>query len=387
MPLNSPYVPTFAIGVYEPIYSGGQIIEASTEVNSYSHTINAVGGYINASFEIAANENTISDWLESGLMRHISVREPAGTIIWEGFVNSITSKFGRVSVTRGPVLNVGNKISCKYTTVRYDPLGINFGGKPAQTQFFEDADMQSIYGIIETVVSTGEMHEDDAEEIARTHLAEYKYPETTYNVSFLGSNTPSIMVECVGYSTLFDKYHYDKTDTANEIDLSVKLQRIIDADPNSYFATHDTLFAENTLQVIEYEDGEKTARGLIDDLVARGDADDNRYLWGVYNNRVLHYYPAPVAPDYAFTMSEGGGIILDKFGLRLSPWRVSPGHWITISDLTLGGHNFLVTDPRAVSSSVFIENVTFTAPYGLDVTGGRVSTLKQKLYRLGLGGM
>ena len=141
------------------------------------------------------------------------------------------------------------------------------------------------------------------------------------------------------------------------------------------------------MQVIEYEDGEKTARGLIDDLVARGDADDNRMLWGVYKNRKFQYYPAPVITDFAFNMSESQGIILDSQGELVQPWRVSPGHWLSVSDLMLGGRNASATDPRAIASSIFIESVSFTAPYGLDITGGRVSTLRQKLYRLGLGGM
>ena len=130
---NLPYSPTFAINVHEPLAAGGRLRESAVIANSYSHVVSSVGGYISASFEIAANMNIINDWLTSGLMRHISVKEPAGNVVWEGFVNSVTLNFGRISIVRGPVLGIGNKVSCKYTTVRYDPLGINFGGKPAQT--------------------------------------------------------------------------------------------------------------------------------------------------------------------------------------------------------------------------------------------------------------
>lgn len=384
---NYPYTPTFGISIYEPLSAGAALVDSGVEANSYSHTISAIGGYDTATFELAANLVIINDWLTSGLMRHIRVAEPAGEILWEGFVDTINLNFGRVSITRGPVLSLANKVACKYTTVRYDPLGINFGGKAAVTQYFSDTDMQDIYGIIEGIVSTGEMHEDDAEEIARTHLAEFKYPETTHNVSFLGGSSPSVSVSCKGYSYLFDKYTYSKTDTAAEINLSTKLQRTVEADPNSYFSIDALHYTENTLQVIEYEDGEKTARGLMDDLVARGDASDNRMLWGVYKDRTFQYYPAPVVTDFAFNMSESQGIILDRHGELVQPWRVSPGHWISVSDLDLGGRNINVTDPRAIASSIFIESVNFTAPYGLNITGGRVSTLKQKLYRLGLGGM
>lgn len=384
---NEPYSPTFSINVHAPLSTGGMLLESAVTANSYSHTMAAIGGYTSAQFELAANMNMINDWLTSGLMRHIEVKEPSGNIVWEGFVNSVTLNFGRVSIVRGPLINMGNKVSCKYTTVRYDPLGINFGGKPAQTQFFQDTDMQAIYGIIESVVSSGEMHEDEAEEIAKTYLAEFKYPETSHNVSFLGSSSPSVSVSCLGYSALFDKYYYSKTDTANEVNLSVKLTSVVDAEPNTYFTTSTKTITENTLGVIEYEDGEKTGRGLIDDIVSRGDANDKRYIWGVYNGRVFNYYPAPAQVDYAFSMTAGGGVILDKFGLRVNPWRVSPGQWINVADLLLGGENLGVTDPRALSSTIFIENLTYTAPYGLDITGGRVSTLKQKLFRLGLGSM
>ena len=384
---NFPYTPTFVVSVHEPLASGASPLESPLDTNSYSHTVSAIGGYDTATFELAANMVIINDWLVSGLMRHIVAHDPAGEIIWEGFVDQINLNFGRVSLTRGPVLGMANNVACKYTTVRYDPLGINFGGKPAVTDYFSDTDMQDIYGIIEGIVSAGEMHVDDAEEIARTHLAEFKYPETAHNVSFLGGSSPSITVTCKGYSYLLDKYTYSKVDTAAEINLSTKIQRAVEADPNSYFSVDELFFTENTLQVIEYEDGEKTARGLIDDLVARGDADDNRMLWGVYKGRKFQYYPAPVITDFAFNMSESQGIILDSQGELIQPWRVSPGHWLSVSDLMLGGRNASATDPRAIASSIFIESVSFTAPYGLDITGGRVSTLRQKLYRLGLGGM
>jgi hypothetical protein len=388
--LNRSYAaasPTFSVNAHQPLATGGLLWESGIIANSYSHTIGAIGGYLTASIQISASPSTIYDWLSNGIMRHIVVTEPAGQIIWEGFVNSMQIAFGRVSITRGPALQIGNKVSCKYTTVRYDPLGINFGGKPAQTPFVEDSDMQAIYGILETIVTAGEMHEDEAQEIANTHLAEFKYPETTHQISLLGGNSPSVTLECLGYSALLDKYNYTFTDTANEVNLSVKLQDIVEGEPNSYFSVRDDKFTENTLQVIEYEDGSKTGRGLIDDLVARGDANDQRYLWGVYRDRLFHYYPAPVTTDYAFSMSEVGGALLDKDGLIVHPWAVTPGHWVTVSDLTLGGHRLSTTDARSIPTSIFIENLSFTAPYGLDITGGRVSSLRQKLYRLGLGGM
>jgi len=378
--------PIFSINVHSPLAAGGQLETGALTVNSYTHTMQAVGGYESATFTMAANADIINDWLISGLMRHIIVKDAAGQTIWEGFVDSVSLQFGRVSIQRGPVLAVTNKVACKYTTVRYDPLGINFGGKPAITPYEEDTDMQDIYGILEGIVSTGEMHEDDASEIARTHLAEFKYPETTHNVIFLGGQDPMVTVNCKGYFALLDKYTYSKIDTALDIDLSTKLQRVVEGDPNSYLQVSNTSFTENTLQVNEYEDGEKVARGVIDDLVARGDDLDQRHVWGVYNDRKFRYYPAPTVTDLAFKMSDAGGIILDKFGQRVHPWSVVPATWITISDLTLGGQQISNTDPNAVTSSVFIETLSFTAPYELNITGGRVSTLRQKLYRLGLGG-
>jgi hypothetical protein len=383
---NSPYTPTIAIDIHEPLAAGGELINSSIIINSYSHTINAVGGFDTATFTMAANMNMINEWLVSGPMRHIIVKESAGSTIWEGFVDSLDLNFGRVSIKRGPIIDAANKVACKYTTVRYDPLGINFGGKPAITPFVQDTDMQQIYGIIEGIVSGGEMHEDEALEIANTYLAEYKYPETTHNVTFLTGNDPSITVQAKGYGHLLDKYTYAKIDTAADINLSLKIQRAVEGDPNSYFTIDANNFVTNTIQVNEYEDGEKTARGLIDDLVARGDDADNRYIWGVYADRLFQYVKAPVVNDFAFNMSEAQGLLLDQYGERIPPWLVLPGHWITVSDLSQGGHTYNAQDPRATESSIFIEKVSFTAPYDINISGGKVSTLRQKLYRLGLGG-
>ena len=86
---NSPYTPTIAIDIHEPLAAGGELINSSIIINSYSHTINAVGGFDTATFTMAANMNMINEWLVSGPMRHIIVKESAGSTIWEGFVDSL----------------------------------------------------------------------------------------------------------------------------------------------------------------------------------------------------------------------------------------------------------------------------------------------------------
>ncbi len=68
----------------------------------------------------------------------------------------------------------------------------------------------------------------------------------------------------------------------------------------------------------------------------------------------------------------------------VDPWDVKVGEWIQFTDLdvcqTLSTDSF-----RDDSRMMFIEGLSYTAPYTLQISGGKVDTLTQQLNKLGLG--
>jgi hypothetical protein len=120
--------------------------------------------------------------------------------------------------------------------------------------------------------------------------------------------------------------------------------------------------------------------------VALGDPSDfARYTFGVYDDRQAYYKKMPTAIEYVYRLSSGSQAIETTGGARVQPWNVRPAKWLEIPDFLIGraaGGGNLRDDPR----NVFIESVTYTAPFGLTINGGKVSTLKQKMAQLGLGG-
>ena len=79
-------LPGLTLSAMEPLWIGsldrGRLTE---ELTSYSHTINALGGYWSMSFKIAGDERIMEDWIADGLGRHVVLHDDALVVAWEGF--------------------------------------------------------------------------------------------------------------------------------------------------------------------------------------------------------------------------------------------------------------------------------------------------------------
>ena len=145
-----------SISVYDPtIVPGGggsytprgrYLFNLSNVVDSYSHTIEAFGGYTTAQFTFKASQDEFDDWLENGLNRHIEVYNPYGGEMWEGFVNQLTYSVGGFSVVRGPLMDLANRIWVTYGD--YNTL-TGAQGLTVETPLVNNLNSQAQYGILE----------------------------------------------------------------------------------------------------------------------------------------------------------------------------------------------------------------------------------------------
>lgn len=369
---------------FEPLVMGGDSLGNLTAfLGSYSHQVLAVGGFDSLSLPFKANRSEVDDWLESGLMRHVEIRDQAQSWVFEGFVDLVRATIGTLTVTRGPALEIANRVSLVYSTIDTTMTPPLLGVR-VQTAVANDADSQARFGVLEEVLSSGGVRPSEAEEIRDSYLAERKDPETSEEVAVpAGDQGPEIEIEVKGYFHLLKKFTYSSTTTGTQ-NLSAKLAAILTADPNGILGTAQ--IATNTIQVSAYEQDNRTAWELIKFLTAHGDASANRYLFGIYDKRIPIYAQAPADLAYVHRLGDPGERILTPAEAEVRPWEVRPGKWVQIPDF-LPARGALASDLRSDPRNMFIEEVHYAAPKDLQLRGGKVSQLPQIMAQLGLAGV
>jgi hypothetical protein len=157
------------------------------------------------------------------------------------------------------------------------------------------------------------------------------------------------------------------------------------ADPNSIISTDYTKITANTLSIPAWENDDPIALAYIMGLVNLGDTAYNRYTFGIYANRRAYYDVMPSTQEYIWRVNDGGEIYT-QYGEIVRPWDVLPARWVHIPDFMIGRISD-ATQMRDDPRYMFIESVTYTAPYSLTLTGAKVSKMPQILGQLGLAGI
>lgn len=353
-------------------------------INSYSHSSSVNVGYDTMSMEIAGDLTLLSDWIEHGLGRHIVVSEASSGVIWEGFVNLVTLTAGGFTMTVGPMVDIINRARIVYNQLDWN-TNPPIGGDTVVAQWNDELTSQGRYGILEGLISGGEGTADEMLELVNSLIPEIAWAPSESNISLSSGGRFSASVECLGYGHLLNKYYYTQVFQAGEYNASSKIFDILQRDPNNLFKYGlKSSISENTIQVERYEDGQKTALAILKETANLGDASDNRHVFGVYTNREFIYGAVPETIAYKTRLSDGR---IELFGGGfIDPWEVKPGNWIKVNDISIGKFSSSVRSSED-PSLIFIESVVYNSPYSISISSGRASTFRQKLDRLGLGGI
>jgi len=375
-----------SIHAYTSLLSGADYLgNVTKDASNYTHTIAALGGYDSMSFTYTGTLPEVEDWFVKGLGRHIVVYDDGLQVCWEGFVNRMTLSAGSLSITRGPLLDISNRVALVYSTVNAT-VTPPIVGERATTAYASDTDSQEQWGILETILSGGGMTATTAAQVRDTYLAENKDPVSSQTVNLDQGAAASIKIECSGYYRWFDAYYFSDTATTGTVNLTVKMASIIADNPNiAWLAFGTDNITANTLQVAGYEDNDVGAWGLLKGLVAHGDTADNRYTFGVYAGQEIYYAAAPTDIAYTQRIADPNQRVFSAGGVEVPGYNVLPARWLFLSDFLSG--QILSSDYRTDPRYVFIEKVTFSEPNKLTITGGRVEELPQKLAKFGLSGI
>ena len=360
------------------------------EIESYKHVLRALGGYWSAEFTVNAGREYIEEWLDERLGWHIEVHDEAGVTMFEGFVNEIDAVMGGFAISRGPLLQAANKVRVAYSTVDTTTTPPTVGIR-ALTAITEDNAQQQRYGIIENVLSAGGCDEavaGEATDVRDAWLADNARPRTTKRWSNMPAGRTAFTVRVLGYVHLMNHYIYTYTTNSGNEDLEDKLGLLLDADPNNLLslANSDITVTGASLLVRRYDNKQRTAWAIAKDLVARGDGELDRYVFGVWANRRAVYGQAPETVGYHVRIADVAQRVETPIGVEVYPWAVLPGKWALFTDYLIARAP-PITDPRQDPRALFIEQATYTAPWSLDLQGGRVDRTSQMLAQLGLKGI
>lgn len=373
--------PTIAYAQPLPL-GGAHMDNLSVAAEDYLHSIDAFGGFDSASFRLSEHAAVLGDWYENGLGRDIRSYDENLQLMWEGFVNQVTVRQAGYEITRGPLVNVQNRLQAIYSQIDTSTTPPTPGLR-RKTGVVNHLESQARYGIWPRVLSLAGVTDPNAEQLRDSHLAQYAKPETR-RVYLAQSNATTLTVDCLGYMHTLN-YPYNQTSVTGTIELSAKLAAVLAANPNGWISSDLSRVVRNTLAVSAWENDDNLALGLIRGLTAMGDANDRRHLFGIYEERQAVYGPVPTDWTYEIRLGDPRRVVRNRAGGEVPDWAVRPGQWVFYSDF-LPGLIVDYTDLRDDPRMLFIESVEFHMAGGLLLNGGKIDTVGQKLARLGLAG-
>lgn len=373
------------VNMYEPPWRGSTWVSSLTDdIKSYGHDIAAIGGFTGANITLFKQPGEVlEDWVENGLGREIKVKAGSGATAFEGFINRIEIVVEGFRFALGPFMDISNKLMLTYSMIDWS-TGQAITGLKGVTPWVTDAASITKYGIQSKVLSTGGIQIDLIDELLNLTLIKLHQPARSEDVSFGTQATAfDIRIDLLGWGSMLEKYPYNSSSTS-PVNISTKISNIVTAEPNSLFSTQG--IQVNTLQVFPWENDNATAWGLIKNAITLGDASNNRWLFGIYENRVARYALAAETIGYMRPLGENLLTVLDTSGNEVPGWQVRPGTWVQISDLIPSKKNREI-DPFDDLQRMFIESVSFRSPDSLVLNGSQTFKLDQRLAQLGISGI
>jgi hypothetical protein len=352
-------------------------------VNSFGCTTNANGGYWSASINLTESSIVADDWIRSGVGREITMYNGSGSVAWQGFVNTVSVNTGAITIKVGPLLEVVNELALTFQTRRYN-TNPPIGGIRYTLDYLTDVQSQVTYGYFPGILNGGTGSIEEAEAVQQTLLAQKAWPEISKSLSGSGGGAGySIDLECVGYAQYLSLPVYANLTGTLTQNVSDRMIAAIESIQQGVFET--TNIRENTLQV-GVPDGEvKSVWEIIKSCVVLGDANNDRWIFGVYEDGRCEY--REVDDDlvkYDLFIASNDLIIRDvQSGTTVEPWDLKPGYWMRVNDISTP---IPVSDPHQDASLAFIESITYNAPWDVAFNGGRTSQVSQQLAKLGVGG-
>lgn len=357
---------------YNPTY-----YKTIRNIESYSHVKNSYGGDDSMSASINMDVRFLPNFILNVFGKKIKAYIGNTVVVWFGVVNEISFNYGNLNIVVGPYLEIVNKVLVKYTEFST--------GVPGITTYANNINSQTTYGTLVKVLNGGSISSVNANSIRDSYINYSSYPDIKQSIADSGQPTSSITLNCVGIHRLLDTYVYNSS--SGNITLTNKIQNVLKANPNTEYSTDYTTFYTNPLQVSDNENSYNLASSVIKELIVLGDGTSNNYrtVFGFYgNNKPVYKYVPPATPtNFSYFYDMKNDRYFDKSSRTLHPAEINSAEYLKI----LGPNYSYSRELNSDMSVMFIENVNFTAPNSISISGEKFGTLPQQLAKLGISGL
>lgn len=365
------------------LYGLNQVDDLSENHEGWQHTIKAVGGFDSASFTLKGTKEYLKGWFDEGILRRVVMYNPEAIPVWEGFVNRMRFTSGTMQETK-TVETLYNRVYMRYSpkdTSVNPPLEL-----PPQTIVISDPDSQALYGTKALVISGGSREDASAFEWAYNVLNRRKSIATGQSDNTQGNEAYSLEVECLGYYHTLKWIPYITSSLiTDQINSHQVIQEVL-----TYFNGINPAWINLDFGLMDFNfafsqrgyDDLPTCWDVISRIIETGGSGGERWVGGLYQDRVF-IYKAAEEIDGLYSdevqlyrnLEDTGQLIYDiALGTEVKPWDMLPDKVLDTIDVNVGGTRHLK----------YIEEITFTEPYGLTLVGEDDERLNVWLARKGL---
>ena len=355
--------------------------------NSYTHETRAMGGFWKCKFDLMPNRlgiGYLEEYLENGLGRDVKSYTANEGLAWEGFISRLELKYPGGSIIVS-LVDMANRTWVRYLTAE--------GGLLKRSTVQNDTVSQGKFGIKEEVLSGAIISDGNvADQLAAAYLAEYADPgRSRVNIKLSSRDMSGVRlkVSCHGYFRTLDWRTYNKVTAHTEQNVNLQIGDIITA-VGQFIAS--TNLATNTSQVSQEYDRDEPASGLILGLSRMADGSNNRYICGVYKDRILRYEQSQTLSSeddmkYKIRIRDNKSVVRTVDTNReISPAAVRPNDWVRIVDV-LSGNIRTSTDIKKDPQVTFVESIVFNEPDRLTIPGNRAVQIDNLMAKSGFGGV
>ncbi len=362
--------------------------ENSWAEDSYGHEIRNIGGFWKNKFNLLPDKTgditSLEEYLENGLGRNVDSYLPdGGALAWQGFISKMRLILpgAIVQVSLG---DMANRVWVRYLSAE--------GGLIKRATKQNDTDSQTRFGIKEVVLQGAIISDANlADQAAAAYLNEYQDPRRTKTTVRLGGRASTqvrLEVFCEGYFKTMFWRTFNQTSTQGTQNANLQIQDIVD-DGGQFIASTD--LAINAIAVTQVYDEDSLAGDAVAGITRMGDSSNNRFIIGVYENRVLRYEQAKVLStaadiNYSLRIRDNRQIIKELgSGRLLNPAAIRPNNWLQTEDLfstKISNEADINRDPKLT----FIESVVYKEPIGLTLTSNRSTQADIIMAKAGFGG-
>lgn len=354
-------------------------------VEKWKHVINATMGFDTASFQILGNQSDLERLFMFGLAHDVKryFREGGRFVVWEGFINELTLNLPGVSYTVS-MADLANRVRVRYTALDTSVNPPVASGATTRTATASNTPSQNAFGIKDLVLSAGETTATLAAQIRDSALALYRRPRRRSDVS-LGSNALSLDVKCLGYIHTLNWQVYNQTAVTGAQNASVEIGDILTG-ASQFIAARR--ISTNTNQIPKFTDFDRTALDLIQAIAQTADANGNRWLAQVLEDRTFYYKQASNEVRYTRRIADARQEITHAKNGVLVPYElIRPDCYLRTLDVGVG-QSFGDSPARLQDDMqlMYIEQVEFSEPDGLRLLGSLGDTVQNRIAYLAAQG-